>query len=153
MKRFWEKVNKSGVNKCWNWTASCDGKGYGQFSLNGKNHRAHRIAWEFCEGKIPDKLFVCHKCDNKKCVNPDHLFLGTALSNVQDMDKKGRRISVIRVEERHSMAKLTNFKVKVIKILLRDSKMKQNAIAKYFQVTPDAINHIKKDKLWQNVIV
>jgi len=80
---------------CWNWTGTISPGGYGVASWNYKTRRAHRLSWEsFCSA-IPDGLFVCHKCDNPRCVNPDHLFLGTAQDNANDCVAKGRRPSVL----------------------------------------------------------
>ncbi len=90
--RFWEKVDSRGINDCWNWTAYISTNGYGIFGENrNKNVGAHRKAWELTNGKIPNKLCVLHKCDNRKCVNPSHLFLGSHSDNTRDMDRKGRR--------------------------------------------------------------
>jgi hypothetical protein len=84
MDSFWNKVNKT--SGCWIWTAA-NKDGYGRYSNSGY---AHRISWEMHFGKIPAGMFVCHKCDNPPCVNPDHLFLGTNQDNVNDMRAKGR---------------------------------------------------------------
>lgn len=89
IKRFWQYVDKT--NECWNWTKCLNEKGYGIFGVDGKKvDRAHRIAYRLCVGEIPAGLFVCHHCDNPKCVRPDHLFLGTNLDNVKDMFLKNR---------------------------------------------------------------
>ena len=89
MKRFWDKVEKT--RTCWIWKASLDGKGYGQFVLGaGRIIRAHRYSMTLLHGEFPSTVFVLHKCDNKKCVRPSHLFLGTQLDNMRDMSKKGR---------------------------------------------------------------
>lgn len=94
IKRFWAKVDKSG--DCWVWTASRRHKGYGAFAytIDGKIHhdRAHRFSYEIHNGPIPVGMFVLHRCDNPACVNPSHLFLGTAKDNVDDMMSKGRHV-------------------------------------------------------------
>lgn len=93
--RFWPKVDKSGVDECWVWTARCHRQGYGLLSeWDGKRRTrllAHRLAWEFTFGPIPVGLCVLHSCDNPPCVNPAHLFVGTHQDNIADMVRKGRQ--------------------------------------------------------------
>lgn len=83
------------INDCWNWTGKISQKGYGCFQeiINGKKKDlyAHRESYEIFIGKIPKGFFVCHHCDNTKCCNPAHLFIGTHSDNMQDMLKKGRQ--------------------------------------------------------------
>jgi len=88
--RFLSKIKISLPDNCWEWEASKNKGGYGQFAVNKKPKLAHRVAWELKHGSIPNGLCVLHKCDNPPCVNVNHLFLGTRQDNLKDMRNKGR---------------------------------------------------------------
>lgn len=87
--RFLAKVDKSGANGCWNWTAAGRGNGYGTIKIDGKARDAHRVAHEMWIGEIPKGMVVMHKCDNRSCVNPEHLQLGSYRDNHTDAIAKG----------------------------------------------------------------
>lgn len=89
MQRFWGKVKKA--DQCWEWQSALV-KGYGQFHYNGKTVLAHRFIWAKTHGAIQDGLFVCHHCDNRKCVRIEHLFLGTQSDNMRDCVNKKRHV-------------------------------------------------------------
>lgn len=146
--RFWEKVDRRGPDECWNWLGSKNGKGYGSFYANGKMNKAHVISYEMNVGPIHDGLFVCHKCDNPPCVNPNHLFLGTNQDNIKDMFAKGRFPD--HKGENHPGAKLTEHDVLEIR-RLRESGYSMNKLAKMFSVDVTNINLIVKRRHWVHI--
>lgn len=88
---FWTKVHKLGPDECWEWLGSKDKDGYGRYNMKPTRYGAHRISYQIENGTIPPGQVICHTCDNPGCVNPKHLFAGTQLDNIKDMDNKGRR--------------------------------------------------------------
>lgn len=149
--RFWRNVKKTST--CWNWTGYVSGclkyvEGYGQFSYGKISIRSHRFSWELHNGKIPSGMFVCHKCDNTRCVNPLHLFLGTHDDNMKDMQEKGRCAH----SERNSRTKLKEEKAKEIKeIILKTASEEDHKTACIYNVTVSAIRSIRYGKTWKRI--
>lgn len=109
--RFWAKVEKT--SSCWFWRGRNNGIGYGRLSFGQKSLYAHRISYELAYGTIPEGMYVLHRCDTPPCVNPAHLFLGTAADNTADMVSKGRDAMTAHPErhvrgEQHPFAKLSH---------------------------------------------
>jgi len=124
--RFFAKTIRA-ENGCLEWTGSTNGRPangveYGVFALPRNKQKkkvitAHRLAWIIANGEIPDGMFVCHKCDNPKCVDAGHLFLGTHLDNMRDMESKERRVNPDRSGESNGRAKLSDQQVEEIRKL------------------------------------
>lgn len=141
---FWERVEVGSTDACWPWIGARNSKGYGQVRLNGRMRPAHRVAFELSFGD-PGSLFVCHRCDNPSCVNPAHLFVGTAADNARDAVSKGRS----RSGERHNQARLTVTRVREIRGLAQ-AGVQGIALAAKFGVTPQTISHIVTRKTWRH---
>ena len=136
VQRFLEKVKKV-ESGCHEWQASLNRLGYGKVYFRKKSsYPAHRAAYQLFKGQIPVGLFVLHKCDNRKCVNPDHLFLGDAVANIRDMDTKRRR---------GTKCPLTRNQADEVLRLL-DEGYSQQTIADRLQVGQTAISRIKTGK-------
>ena len=88
--RFWSKVNKNGDGGCWIWLGATNTFGYGKFELDYKMVSAHRLSFELFNGPIPKGKNICHTCDRRNCINPDHLYAGTQKQNMLDMLRGGR---------------------------------------------------------------
>lgn len=148
---FWNMVDIRGFNECWLWQGAMSASGYGSFKTGRKvADGAHRIAYALFHRTAPGALHVCHKCDNRKCVNPHHLFLGTRSDNMRDMVRKGRGNSGDKRGENNGRAKLTAAQVAEIKALIMSGETNV-AISKRFGVTHHLISKIRIGKAWGNV--
>jgi predicted XRE-type DNA-binding protein len=141
MDRFWSRVDKT--DTCWLWTGSVTSNGYGMFPANSKTLRAHRVSWEFHYGPIPTGKLVCHTCDNRLCVRPDHLFLGTPYDNMQDKIEKGRSKYVPVFGERNGNAKLTTRDIVHIRKLIASGRYLHREIAEMFGIDRSTVSHIR----------
>lgn len=153
--RFWNQVDRRG--SCWIWVGQTNEKGYGYFSGTpgqpNKKFYAHRVSWSLVHGEIPKGMHVCHKCDNPRCCNPEHLFLGTPKDNAQDMIRKGRQgdhVAAAPKGEAVVTAKLTEVQVREI-ITLSHSGTSFSYLAKAYNVSPRTISNIVRGKSWRHV--
>lgn len=139
------------TDSCWIWQRSKDKNGYG-YIKEGKTKKAHRVSWSIHHGEIPDGLWVLHRCDNPSCVNPEHLFLGTALDNNHDMIRKGRERypGCDMSGERNSNSKLTKDNVEWIRA--NYSRGKGPEFARKFGVIPIMITRIVRGEAWKCLI-
>jgi hypothetical protein len=143
--RFWEKVNKDSPNDCWIWTAGTAGNGYGQIRLEDDTRcLSHRLSYEMHIGDIPSGLLVCHHCDNRLCVNPDHLFVGTHKDNLRDMVEKGRS----NKGQKNVRARLTEDQVRQIRSMYSTGNYTQRAIGEEFGVGQKVISQIINKDTW-----
>lgn len=144
--RFEAKFKKLRKGKCWEWTAYRSKLGYGQFGWEGRTViAAHRASWILHMGAIPRGLFVLHRCDNRACVNPDHLFLGTQQENIADMVAKGRQGGAKGA--RNSGAKLTRDDV----ITIRRSSDTNLQLAEAFGVASCTIWRARTGRKWRHI--
>jgi hypothetical protein len=155
--RFLRKVEKT--ESCWLWTAYRGVSGYGAFGFNGKVCRAHRVSYMLFVGEIPDGMCVCHRCDNRACVNPAHLFLGTHEENMVDAKRKGRittsaAIAASRFHRprgtAHHAAKLTEEDVVSLRKMRREG-WSIPRLAKRFGVSFATVQSAASGKLWSHV--
>lgn len=128
---------------CWEWRGITWATGYGRFHFANKDWKAHRLAWSLYVGSLKKEDCLLHRCDNRLCVNPDHLFIGTRADNNLDKTKKNRQSK----GEMVNTAKLTNEKVKEI----RASSESTAELSEKYGVSYDHINKVKRKEVWKHV--
>lgn len=129
---------------CWEWLGGLSPTGYGRFTLNGKSIPAHRLSYLYHFGILPSHLRVCHRCDNRKCVNPEHLFLGTDQDNVRDKVLKGRHAH----GESHWNSLLTNNDVLYIRA---NSHLGISILTRQFSVSRSTIQDVLQRRTWAHL--
>jgi hypothetical protein len=173
---FWEKLNKigplpdqsnphyAGLTRCWQWTRAMHTSGYGAIRRGTKIIKSHRVAWLLSGNEIPSKMCVLHRCDNRRCCNPDHLFLGTLSENTADRHKKGRskgprgekNVRFLRPEltargERQGNARLTDEKVREIRQRYQFGVIGAQKLAKEFGVGKSTIRRVINNTHWRHI--
>ncbi len=151
--KFWSKLGPKDENGCINWTGSLSELGYGmiviwRFKRKAKSTVAHRLSWRLQRGIIPDGLKCCHHCDNRKCVNVDHLFLGTQADNIHDMMRKNRNGQLKGSENGRS--KLTENEVLEIRQLYEDGFLWKD-LGPAYGVSSGLIGHIVQRRNWKHI--
>ena len=163
--RFFDKVGiTANKNCCWEWISSKNNSGYGNFSVNGVTNRAHRVSYFIFNKNIPQGMCVLHKCDNRSCVNPNHLFLGTHKDNMCDMDTKGRRGTAIGEKNgthtcpetvhkgsENGQSKLTESLVIEIRSKYAKGEADTYKLADLYNVSQAAIWYAVKNKTWKHI--
>lgn len=144
IERFLKKVKKT--SSCWHWTHSAEHRRYGYFFLNGRVERINRVSWLLFRGNITNNLLVLHTCDNTKCVNPAHLYLGTQSENNRDAHVRSRRSSV---GLNNGNVKLNPVKVRQIRNKYNIGNTTHSRLAIEYGVTKSAITDILKFKNWK----
>jgi hypothetical protein len=140
---------KEDINGCWICTSHKPGKqGYPRCTVGHKQKRLNRIMYEKYYGPIPDGLQVCHKCDNRMCIRPDHFFLGTQADNNRDMYQKHRNGKTGLQGEKHPMAKLTARQVREIRTI---KERPRNEISKAYNISLTNVYDILNRKIWKNI--
>ena len=151
--RFWSKVDKRDPDDCWEWQASLDTRGYGNFGVPRNDgtgryimQRAHRMAWEFTNGPLLGSgQHLCLTCDNRKCVNPAHLFVGNPQINMQDCAAKGRFND--RKGENNPRAKVTE---DIVRAVRAETLTLSKLMAKY-NLPQTTVSDIRRRSTWKHV--
>ena len=140
--RCWPRISKGDGDACWNWTGTINGQGYGVFARGKVLVRAHRFVYEMLTGEIIGGRFLCHRCDNRKCVRPDHLFPGTQADNIRDAVLKGR----MAAGEKHGRARLSDAQVAEIRRQHANGAASYTDIARKFGIDDSYVWALVKRK-------
>jgi hypothetical protein len=147
IERFWSRVDKKGADECWPWLGKPLSHGYGSMRINNKQTRVHRVSYEINRGDIPKGLLVCHRCDNRICVNPNHLFLGTYTDNNRDRQNKGRTALPALKGDFCPASKLKEAQI----IYIRSSSKSSKDLAKEIGIAYSTIRQIRNRGSWKHI--
>lgn len=142
--RLWSKINKQSPDKCWEWTAWTNHKGYGKIKIQGKMKFSHRVVFEETFGPIHNGLYVMHICDNPKCCNPNHLKQGTLLENNQDRHRKGRTKANFLKGDKNIKAIISND----VALRIFNEAGSAKEVAAKLKVNAQLVSDIKIGKTW-----
>lgn len=159
--RLWARVKKK-RNGCWEWNGARSPSGHGSMRL-GKGHiSTHRLSFELAYGPIPSRMFICHRCDNPPCVNPEHLFLGTPADNMRDRDSKGRGATGRR-NGRHTKpectargeqcgrTKLTTRQVLDIREAYANERISMRALGAIYGISHTQVRYVVRGLSWAHL--
>lgn len=146
---FRSGVQEGAPDDCWEWQGSRMSTGYGYVSLHGEQTLAHRLSWEIAHGPIPDGVEICHHCDNKPCVNPGHLFMGTHADNMRDASRKGL-LPVLKGEQ-HGRAKLSRSQVLEIRRRYAEQYITQQELADEYGVAGRTMCQVVRGETWKHL--
>ena len=144
---FWARVDKRGDDECWEWIGGSvhPQHGYAYVGYEGRRYRSHRLAYELTMGQVPSHLSVLHRCDNKLCCNPKHLYVGTHEDNMRDMTERSRRINInTGVANRGSTGKLSRHEFDEIKVRYAAGGVTQRTLAEEYGISTDYASKITR---------
>jgi hypothetical protein len=153
LEKFYNKLpDILNENCCWEWKGTIDAYGYGNFSYKGKTVKSHRLMYEVYYAEPLENLHCLHKCDNRKCVNPLHLFSGTNLDNRKDKVQKGRCYTGNQKGENNGGSKLTDNQVREIRKLHISKKYTTSKLGEMYNVHRSTISYIINNKTYKHLL-
>lgn len=151
---FWERTDRRSPDECWEWQGYISPSGYGYLTHRQRSVRAHRMSYTIHKGPIPSGLVICHHCDNRKCVNPSHLYAGTAADNNRDMMERGRwrdGDGKGASGEANGKSKLTDAAVREIIPQLLAGRRNGAAIGRKYGVSKVTVGDIRNRRTWNHI--
>lgn len=147
--RLWARLDRRNKYACWEWPGNRRPNGYGIIYADGKQRSTHRLSWESTHGEIPAGMLVCHKCDNRLCCNPSHLFLGTQSDNIMDCVSKNRNNHV--KGESHPGSVFSEFDIRYIRKMYDSGAKIQQELANEYGVRHGTISKIVRRERWVHI--